>query len=90
MGNSILGGQFEEGVKLVNAKIEGDLLYDGAHLVGSEIVPALDAYGAKIDGSVFLRHGFRAEREVNLVGAKSKEISYVTAGSSSVKTKRQL
>ncbi len=69
--NVILSAGFkaEGGVNLTGAKIGGDLDCDGGQFVSKSQRPALNANGAKFEGSVFLLGRFRAEGGVILVAA---------------------
>jgi hypothetical protein len=54
-------------VRLAGSWISGDLTCRGASLAGDSLSLVFD--GARIDGSVYLTGGFRAEGEVRLIGA---------------------
>ncbi len=62
------GFNAEGGVRLLGAKIGGNLECDGGQFTNSGC--ALDAEAAKVDGYVFLRDGFKASGEVSLVVAR--------------------
>src|ERR1035437_3705714 len=53
---------FQDQINLISATIEG-LHFIASHTKG------IDARGVKIEGSLFLRHGFKADGEVSLIGA---------------------
>ena len=70
------GFRAHEQVRLAGAKIDGDLDCDGGQFTNGKgpapatfDAPALDANSAKIQGSVFLRKGFKALGRVDLAAA---------------------
>ena len=64
------GSRFNNGeVNLVNAQIGNDLDCSGSTFKNPS-GKTLDADGAKVTGSVFLRKGFSAQGEVSLIGAE--------------------
>ena len=63
------GFHAEGGVNLLGATIGADLVCENGRFVGKGKMRALNANGAKIEGSVLFDTGFGAEGEVNLGGA---------------------
>jgi hypothetical protein len=59
----------ERGIRLIDAKIAGDLDVSGAHLANPE-GPALNGNGLSVEGSMSCGEGFVAEGEVNLIAAR--------------------
>jgi hypothetical protein len=63
-------------VRMLRARIGTDLDCEGGSFTGSKnpsddyLSPALDMDGVTVGGSVFLRHGFRANGAVKLLGAR--------------------
>jgi hypothetical protein len=64
-GNVFLSDEFEAegGVNLVGAKIDGDLECKGGQFIGYKL-PALNAKGAEIKGSVSFSEGFAKGRAI--------------------------
>lgn len=71
INTGVLLRRAEGQVKMSRARIGGDLDCSGASFktANGSPDPALEASGVKVDGSVFLRHGFGAVGSVRLLGA---------------------
>jgi hypothetical protein len=62
--------QSDAEIRLLNARVEGNLSCNGAKLRAER--NALSADGAQIDGGIFLKDGFESDGEIRLLGAQIK------------------